>query len=87
MMRYKSVLLVSTAGCTPKRQINIAIKSGSASFKSIVARTKRWFKRNPSVGMYRSLLLAPDAKEIFRNLSIYTDIGKSDLVALFSEKE
>jgi predicted nucleotidyltransferase len=86
-MRYKSVLLVSTAGCTPKRQINITVKSGSTSFKSLVARTKRWFKRNPSVGTYRSLLVAKDAKEIFRNLSIYTDIGKANFVALFSEKE
>jgi len=86
-MRFKSVLLVSTSGCSPKKQISLTIKSGSASFKSLVSRTKRWFKKNPAEGKYRRLLKAKDAKELFHNLNVYTEIGKADLVALFSEKE
>lgn len=86
-MRFKSVLLVSMSGCTPKKQIILAIKSGSASFKSLVSRTKRWFKKNPPEGKFRRLLWAKDAQELFRNLNIYAEIGKADLVALFSEKE
>jgi hypothetical protein len=86
-MSFKSVLLVSTSGCTPKKQITLQTRKGRVTFKGLVSKMKRWFKKNPSMGKYRSLLWAKEAREIFRNLRIYTEIGKADLVALFSEKE